>query len=714
MLQRTDISEAAAPDMAWALTQIAALKAERDRLLEAQSEAEVIRDIHAVLTSRSTFASAMEAITNRILHAIPATYAQVWEQRSNSNYAHLLAFCVRDEADSEAFIGLRTNSEVPISQLVISDQFTDTSATLCATLDDEVEKSPRVQEAYRQGIRCFLASPLRAGTRRFALVVALRNPPLDPSHLTARLDRLAQAIRPILSRKLDEEQLVLLGSALGTTQDGVLLFRSSAEHGSDIVHLVNTAFAKKTGYAQADLRGRSPWMVISPLADPGTVLALREKASRHEPARAELAIRRRDGSTFWGELSLVKLPPVGDREEHFLALLRDVTQRRADAEAQRHRERELQMAAQTLRKRSEQLAQTQRIARLGAWRWQRARDVMDVSDSVYDIAGITPGRFLPSLANVLNLITPDDRRRVVRHFARWRALDGESELEFRILRPDGETRHIWTECAVETDAHGRLIGLNGIAQDITERKEAQAMLLHSEKLRSLGQLTGGIAHDFNNLLTVISLNLEMIGAILGPNSEVEDLRALAAKAARNGAELTSNLLAFARRQPLAPVPVDVARLLGALRNLAEPSLGERHRVAVQSSDALPRCLVDRSGLEGALLNLLVNSRDAMPKGGTILMEARAHDLPQGRRLPRTTLPPGQYVSISITDTGTGIPPALQDRIFEPFFTTKPSGKGTGLGLSSVIGFVRQSGGDLEVHSSPGEGTMMRIYLPAMA
>jgi len=133
--------------------------------------------------------------------------------------------------------------------------------------------------------------------------------------------------------------------------------------------------------------GASPWLIISPLADRSILPELRTKAELGEQARAELPVRRRDGSTFWGELTLVKLPPVGDREEHFLVLLRDVTQRRADAEAQRHRERELHMAAKTLHKRSEQLTRTQRIARLGSWRWQRHHDVLDVSDSVYEVVG---------------------------------------------------------------------------------------------------------------------------------------------------------------------------------------------------------------------------------------------------------------------------------------------------------------------------------------
>jgi len=238
------------------------------------------------------------------------------------------------------------------------------------------------------------------------------------------------------------------------------------------------------------------------------------------------------------------------------------------------------------------------------------------------------------------------------------------------------------------------------------------MLLHAEKLRSIGQLTGGIAHDFNNMLTVISVNLEIMGDMIGPDHEAEKLRAMALRAAESGARLTANLLAFARRQPLQPQPVDIGKLLGDIRLLVAPSIGERHPISVILAPYLPRCLLDRAGLEGVVLNLLVNSRDAMPDGGRIRISAHLCHFPNGTSGARIKLDPGDYVAIEVADTGIGIPPELQQRVFEPFFTTKVAGKGTGLGLSTVIGFVRQSGGEVELISTPGQGTKVRLYLPA--
>ena len=700
-----------------ALRRLAELTVEVTQLRALRDDAEVIGDIHAVLTDQSTFANALDKIMRRIMAAMGAVYAQVWEHRAHSPLAHLLAFSVRDPADEAAFASLYSTAAIPLDELAIAHLFDDPVGAQADVFSHAQSQLPRVRMARGLGVCGYLTLALPLRGRRFALVLALRHRLPDASAELARLDQLARSVRPILARKLDEERLVLLGSALSATQDGIMLYRSTTVPGQHLVHLTNDAFNHKTGYGAAELVGQSPWQIVSPLADHSILPALRDKAGQGSQARAELPIRRRDGSTFWGELTLVKLPPVGDREEHFLALLRDVTQRRADAEAQRHRERELQVAASSLSKRSEQLAHTQRIARLGAWRWQRHRSVLDVSDSIYDLAGQAPGHFLPTVRNTLALLPKADRRLLAKAFTGYQR-DGNAgrmhHFEFRLNHPDGETRYVWTECSFETDENGRLLAINGIAQDITERRDAQEMLLHSEKLRSLGQLTGGIAHDFNNLLTVISVNLDMIGSILGTHHPAEELRARAAKAAQSGAELTSNLLAFARRQPLAPVPLDIAHLLGELRSLTATSMGKLHQLNVIAMPDLPRCLADRAGLEGALLNLLVNARDAMSSGGQIEMVAAVHDIGPGNTPPRLTLAPGRYISVSVVDSGTGIATTLQDKVFEPFFTTKPPGKGTGLGLSSAIGFARQSGGDLEMQSAPGLGTVMRIYVPALA
>ncbi len=686
---------------------------QRDQFRVELSEAALLRDIHAALADQASVPGALETILRGIMEVTQATYAQVWELREDAWMAQQLAFTIRNPADEARFSFLRTVEAVPLRHLAIADLFQGNRQMSCHLLTADSTAPERVRRVTDQGISCLISSALLESPRRFAMVLGLSARPHDVEWQLAQVGRLSEATRPILLRKLANERVHLLGSALSATNDGVILFKTSHPPGSLRLAYVNRAFTKMTQHERADILGASPFVLPSPQADPAEVAGFRQAVINGVQHSAVLLIQRRDRSSFWAEVTLVPLPPTGEHDDYFVAVLRDVTQIRTDAEAQRERERELRATAEALHLRTEQLSRAQHIARLGTWRWQVGSPTVEWSDSVYQMAGVRLGDFIPAMDTILPLIHPDDRNAYRNRLADWQR-DGVGEaMEFRLQMADSTVRHLWSDFSCEIDSTGQVLAISGIVQDVTERKEAEAMLLHAEKLRSIGQLTGGIAHDFNNLLTVISINLEMIGLLLGPQHPAEEMRAMAAKATRNGADLTSNLLAFARRQPLNPVSVDVAELLQSLRKLASPSLGERHLIDISVEANLPRCLVDRSGLEGALLNLLVNSRDAMPQGGLIALHAVS--LPPGHRSAAVAkLKPGRYISIAVVDSGVGIPSHLQEMVFEPFFTTKPAGKGTGLGLSSVIGFIRQSGGDVELQSVEGQGTTLRLLLPACA
>jgi len=259
---------------------------------------------------------------------------------------------------------------------------------------------------------------------------------------------------------------------------------------------------------------------------------------------------------------------------------------------------------------------------------------------------------------------------------------------------------------------GEAAKLTGVCQDITDRKEAETKILQAEKLKSIGELTGGIAHDFNNLLTIISINLEMMLECVadGEPEQLRDLIEPALQATSSGARLTAHLLAFAQRQPLRPAVVPLDTFLSSLRELAVRTIGPHCTIELIRPPELWRCLADRAQLESALLNLIVNARDAMPAGGRITIEA-SNDSPL---IATAGLKPGDYVRLSVADEGVGVSPDIMDRVFEPFFTTKPVGKGTGLGLSMVMGFARQSNGRVEIASEPGRGTRVSLYLPRAA
>lgn len=251
-----------------------------------------------------------------------------------------------------------------------------------------------------------------------------------------------------------------------------------------------------------------------------------------------------------------------------------------------------------------------------------------------------------------------------------------------------------------------------VEERTAELTEANEALRQAQKMEAVGQLTGGIAHDFNNLLAGICGSLEVIERRLsqGRTQGIERFIVGAQSSAQRAAALTQRLLAFSRRQTLDPKPTDVNRLVFGMEDLVRRTVGPSILVEVVGAAGLWSTKVDPAQLESALLNLAINARDAMPEGGRITIET-ANKWLDGRAGAERDLPPGQYISICVTDSGTGIHKDIVDRIFDPFFTTKPIGQGTGLGLSMIHGFVRQSGGQVRVYSEDGHGTTMCLYLP---
>ena len=265
-----------------------------------------------------------------------------------------------------------------------------------------------------------------------------------------------------------------------------------------------------------------------------------------------------------------------------------------------------------------------------------------------------------------------------------------SELEARIRE---RTREL-------ASANDRLM------KEIAERERAQAALTQGQKMEAIGRLTGGIAHDFNNLLHVVNMNLELI-TLYAKEEKVKPVVDRARSAARRGAKLTGQLLSFARSQSLLPKLTRVNALLVGMKDLLEISAGPGIQVELDLCDSQASVVVDPSQLEMAVLNLAVNSRDAMPEGGTLTISTCTRHLAHDDELKG-----GDYVVVTVTDTGQGIPPQLLSKVFDPFFTTKPLGSGTGLGLSQVYGFARQSGGLAFVRSQLGAGTTVEMYFPA--
>jgi PAS domain S-box-containing protein len=298
-----------------------------------------------------------------------------------------------------------------------------------------------------------------------------------------------------------------------------------------------------------------------------------------------------------------------------------------------------------------------------------------------------------------------------RHATEAALTSGEWSGEVAHRHRDGHTIIVDDHWSVLRDEAERPKSILAIKTDITKRLSVEAQLRQSQRLEAVGQLTGGVAHDFNNLLTVIMGNAEMLTEKLSGNPGLHNLAEMILSAALRGAELTGRLLAFARRQALDPKAINPNKLVSGMHDMLRRTLSENIEIQlVQGTDVWP-ALIDPGQLEDALLNLCLNARDAMPHGGRLTIETANARIDPDSASEYGDVEAGQYVVITVTDTGSGIAPEDLNRVFDPFFTTKEFGRGTGLGLSMVYGFVKQSRGHIKIYSEVGHGTAIKIYLP---
>jgi PAS domain S-box-containing protein len=315
-------------------------------------------------------------------------------------------------------------------------------------------------------------------------------------------------------------------------------------------------------------------------------------------------------------------------------------------------------------------------------------------------------------SNLLDLLHPDDVESTRSEVARMS--DGHVAIQFenRYRRRDG------SYCWISWNAFPNDGLIHAVGRDVGSEKEhahalalAQEQLRQAQKMEAIGKLTGGIAHDFNNLLQVISGNLQLLSNDVAGNERAERRVVNAMAGVSRGSKLASQLLAFGRRQPLAPKVVNLGRLIRDLDDLLRRALGEAIEIETIAAGGLWNTLIDPANVENALLNLAINARDAMDGRGRLTIEAGNASLDDHYVQINPDAIPGQYVMLAVSDTGCGIPDNIIGQVFEPFFTTKPEGHGTGLGLSMVYGFVKQSGGHIKVYSEPGQGTTIKLYLP---
>ena len=416
---------------------------------------------------------------------------------------------------------------------------------------------------------------------------------------------------------------------------------------------------------------------------------------------SEFRLRAADGSYRW---HLIHARPVKDNDGKVLKWY--------GTAVDVHEARVLQ---DELRQSEERLTYLARATTDAIWDWNPNSRELWWSDGMYTLFGYGRQVWQPTADYWAERIHPDDRARVVpgiQHAIKGDATDWQDE--YRFMRNDGSYAHVIDRGFVIRDENGRAVRMVGGMSDVTASKNLEEQLQQTERLRAIGQLTGGVAHDFNNLLTVILGNTELLTLELEDNPRLHELASMTRDAADRGAQLTQRLLAFARRQALEPRVVNIRQLVNDMEGLLRRTLSANIEFELVHGAGLWLAQVDPSQLEGALLNLCLKARDAMPDGGRLTIETANMHLDDDYVLRNIDVMPGQYVMIAVSDTGSGVLPEHLDKVFDPFFTTKGIGKGTGLGLSMVYGFVKQSNGHIKMYSEPGQGTTVRMYLPRAA
>jgi two-component system cell cycle sensor histidine kinase/response regulator CckA len=331
-----------------------------------------------------------------------------------------------------------------------------------------------------------------------------------------------------------------------------------------------------------------------------------------------------------------------------------------------------------------------------------------VSPQVERMVGYTPGEWLSDPELSWSRVHADDRVRVARELERCIREGNQVDFEHRFLHRDGRT--VWVRVGVKPEGSGRG-DLRGIVTDITERKRMEEQFLQAQKMEAVGRLAGGVAHDFNNLLTVINGYSELLLGSLPPGAPARaDLEEIF-NAGKRAASLTRQLLAFSRKQVTQPASVDLNVLVSSLRKMLERLVGEDVKIAFAPGADLDLVMADPGQIEQVIVNLVVNARDAMPRGGKIAIETGNALLDEAYAALHPDMNPGAHVRLTVADAGVGMTDEVKAHLFEPFFTTKEKGKGTGLGLSTVHGIVKHAGGAIEVESEVGRGTRFRIYIP---
>lgn len=518
--------------------------------------------------------------------------------------------------------------------------------------------------------------------------------------------RLRGIMIDITDKKKAEERLLLLESAVQQAHESILITTADLESSGPKIVFVNHAFTLMTGYSSEEVLGRSPQILLGTRTNAETQEGWNEQLSRGEYYSGETVNYRKDGSQYIVEWQVAPVRNQHGTVTHFVSIQRDISERKKVEEKLQEREQQYRILVEHA---------PEAIVVLDA---DTGRFV-DVNENATKLWGLSKEEMLKYGPIELSTATqPDGRLSMEVGTERIKeALEGAAPVFEWTHRNVAGDSFLCEVRLVRLPEAGRNL-VRGSVTDISKRKQAeeelknlQQQLLHMQKMEAIGQLAGGIAHDFNNILMGITSYCELILMKLPEADAIaQDIRTIY-RVADHGSSLTRHLLAFSRRQVLEPKVLDMNSVLSTMEKLIQRLLGEDIQLTLMIEKHLGRVKADPTQMEQIIVNLAVNARDAMPEGGELIIRTANIELNEKYSSEHLGVVAGNYVLLSVSDTGHGMEESVISHIFEPFFTTKEQGKGTGLGLSTVYGIVKQSGGHITVHSRPNEGTAFEVFLP---
>ena len=565
----------------------------------------------------------------------------------------------------------------------------------------------REREAWlRDGVRSLIALPLFSGDKIMGGLVfeAVREPRSWSEDDMALLKIVGEIIARALDRR--DVEVALRHSREERERQATLMEQTQASAqvgGWELALDSNTLYWTNQTYRIHETTpdryrptASSALRFFTAESEPAMVEASRRAIEEGRPFDLELELVTALGNRIWVRVT-GKLVRREGRPFKLYGAFQNITERKRGEEA--------------LRRSEYRLMQAQHIAKLGSWRLEQADGTLSWSTEMYRIFGVDSATFAPTVASVMEMVHPDDRDAWLEVMQSSLGNSEVADYHGRITRPDGDIRHLYGRSEVELDATGQPARLVGVIQDVTERKQLEEQLQQAQKMEGIGRLAGGIAHDFNNILTMIMGHTELAQSMTDiDDPRYEDIEAIRT-AGKRAAKLTQQLLAFSRKQIIAPKVVNPNRMLLTIDAMLRRVIGEDIELVTIPAEDLGHIRVDPSQLEQVLMNLAVNARDAMPHGGQLRLETSNARLDADYVVDHPYVTPGDYIRVSVTDSGCGMDSQTLSRVFEPFFTTKEPGKGTGLGLATCYGIVKQSGGHITVDSTAGAGTTFRIYFP---